>query len=183
MQWTRSVLMTSGLHRRSQGAMPFPKFLACTVILCFERWYPKQNSVIRLKSNILPPNLSPKNFGLATPLPGYDDIRVPDHCVDLLCSVSCELLSNSNLPSVLIRDWRFVQWCYRRSRESLRTVFSNFERRPWSHLLTCETPRHFASRRGGGDEKVGGVMTGDGNKVAVYWQLWLCTAPCEVKQF
>ena len=31
-----------------------PKFLEHIVILCLERRYPKQNSVIRLKSNILP---------------------------------------------------------------------------------------------------------------------------------
>jgi len=33
-----------------------PKFLEHIVILCFERQYPIQNSVIRLKSYILPPN-------------------------------------------------------------------------------------------------------------------------------
>jgi len=38
----------------AQGAMA-PKFLACIVILCFERRYPKQNTVARLKSNILSP--------------------------------------------------------------------------------------------------------------------------------
>ena len=32
-----------------------PKFLEITVIFCFERRFSKQNSVIRLKSNILPP--------------------------------------------------------------------------------------------------------------------------------
>ena len=32
-----------------------PKFLEYIVILCFERRDPKQNSVFRLKSNILPP--------------------------------------------------------------------------------------------------------------------------------
>ena len=38
------------------------KLMATTaVILCFERWYPKQNGVFRLKSNIL----TPKNFVLA----------------------------------------------------------------------------------------------------------------------
>jgi len=38
-------------------------FLEHIVILCFEWWYPKQNSVIiRLKTKILPP----QNFGLAT---------------------------------------------------------------------------------------------------------------------
>jgi len=41
-----------------------PKFLEDLVILCFERWYPNQNIVARLKSNILPQ----KNFGLATQL-------------------------------------------------------------------------------------------------------------------
>ena len=46
-----------------------PQFLENIVILCFERPYPKQNSVIRLKSNVsaspqffCPPNI----FGLAT---------------------------------------------------------------------------------------------------------------------
>ena len=32
-----------------------PKFLENIVILCFERRFSKQNSVIRLKSNIVPP--------------------------------------------------------------------------------------------------------------------------------
>jgi len=41
-----------------------PKFSENIVILCFERHFSKQNSVIRLKSNILPPKI----FGLATPL-------------------------------------------------------------------------------------------------------------------
>jgi len=44
-------------HRRSQGrdkgAMPSPKFVENIVILCFERRFSKQNSVIRLKLNIL----------------------------------------------------------------------------------------------------------------------------------
>jgi len=44
-----------------------PNFLENIVILCFERRFSKQNSVIGLKSNIL----APKIFGLATPLPGY----------------------------------------------------------------------------------------------------------------
>jgi len=46
-------------HRRSQGgkgAMPPPKFLEDIAILCFERRFFKQNSVIRLKSNICPQN-------------------------------------------------------------------------------------------------------------------------------
>ena len=44
-------------HRRSQGmakgAMPPPKFVENIVILCFKRRFSKQNSVIRLKLNIL----------------------------------------------------------------------------------------------------------------------------------
>ena len=44
-------------HRRSQGrakgAMPPPKFVENIVILCFERRFSKQNSVIRLKLSIL----------------------------------------------------------------------------------------------------------------------------------
>jgi len=54
-----------GVARGGKGAMFPPKFLENKVILCFERRFFKQNSVIRLKSNILPP---PPNFGLATPL-------------------------------------------------------------------------------------------------------------------
>jgi len=42
-----------------------------TVILCFETLYSEQNTVARLKPNILPPNfLSPPLFGLATSLNG-----------------------------------------------------------------------------------------------------------------
>jgi len=44
--------------------MALPKFLDNIVILCFERRFSKQNSVIRLKWSILVPQI----FGLATPL-------------------------------------------------------------------------------------------------------------------
>ena len=47
----------SSSHSRSQGdpgGHAPTKFLAYTVILCFKMRYPKQNSVIRLKSDILP---------------------------------------------------------------------------------------------------------------------------------
>jgi len=46
------------------------KFLEHIVILYFERRFSEQNSVIRLKSDILaPPNfLAPQILGLATPL-------------------------------------------------------------------------------------------------------------------
>jgi len=36
-----------------------PKFLACLVILCFEKRHPKQSTVARLKSSVL---ASPKRF-------------------------------------------------------------------------------------------------------------------------
>jgi len=45
-------------HRRSQGGQrshALPKFLENVVILCFERCFSKQNSVIRLKSSTFPP--------------------------------------------------------------------------------------------------------------------------------
>ena len=50
--------------------MPNPKCLENIAILCFERRFSKQKNVIRLKSNILPPQkfLAPQIFGLATPL-------------------------------------------------------------------------------------------------------------------
>jgi len=44
-----------GVARRGQGGMTSHKFLENIDILCFERCFSKQNSVIRLKSNILPP--------------------------------------------------------------------------------------------------------------------------------
>ena len=45
-------------HRRSRGSKRAmaPKFLENIVILCFEGRFSKQNSVIRLKSNILTPS-------------------------------------------------------------------------------------------------------------------------------
>ena len=48
------VVLSNRSRKGGLGGLP-PKFLEDTVILCFERQCPKQNSVIRLKSNILPP--------------------------------------------------------------------------------------------------------------------------------
>jgi len=59
-----------GVARGGRGDMP-PKFLENIIILCFERHFSKQNSVIRLKSRILtsPKFFGPSQiFGLATPL-------------------------------------------------------------------------------------------------------------------
>jgi len=52
------------IQGRAKGAMAPFKFLENIVILCFERRFSKQNSVIRLKSNILAPQnfLDPPNF-------------------------------------------------------------------------------------------------------------------------
>jgi len=47
-------ISTTGVARGGRGAMP-PTFLENIVILCFERRFSKQNSVIRLKTNILAP--------------------------------------------------------------------------------------------------------------------------------
>jgi len=53
-------------NMRSQGGQRGhgpPKFLEHIVILCFERRFSKQNSDIRLKSSILPPQfLAPPKF-------------------------------------------------------------------------------------------------------------------------
>jgi len=62
MQYSCVHKISAGDYRRSQGAkgtMP-PKLLENIVILCFEKSFSKQNSVIRLESNILAP---PKFWG------------------------------------------------------------------------------------------------------------------------
>jgi len=58
------VQLGIGVAGRGQSGHATPKFLENIVFLCFERRFPKQNSVIRLESEFGPP----KNFGLATPL-------------------------------------------------------------------------------------------------------------------
>jgi len=65
-----------------------PQFLENMVILCFERRFSKQNSVIRLISNILPPSkFPPKIFGLATTLAlmhlslGRPDVKTKVCCI------------------------------------------------------------------------------------------------------
>ena len=54
-----TTLQKTNDHTRSQGrgqrGTAPPKFLENTVLLCIERRFSNQNSVIRLKSNILPP--------------------------------------------------------------------------------------------------------------------------------
>jgi len=87
--WLRSRLKrklgrvhTPPAHRRSQGrkgAMVPPKLLENIVILCVERRFSKQNSVIRLKSNILAPS---PNF-----CAGYDTAATNDEflAVDWEC--------------------------------------------------------------------------------------------------
>jgi len=63
-----------GVARGGKEVMTPQKFLENIVILCFKRRFSKQNSVIRLKSNILPlPNFFPPlNFWA-----GY----TTEHCV------------------------------------------------------------------------------------------------------
>jgi len=57
------VQLGIGVVREGQRGHAPQTFLENIVILCFERRFSKQNSVIRLKSNIL----APLSFGLATP--------------------------------------------------------------------------------------------------------------------
>jgi len=55
-QWRKQKISEGGpKHRRSQGGQSShpPKFLENIVFLCYERRFSKQNSVIRLKLNIL----------------------------------------------------------------------------------------------------------------------------------
>jgi len=47
------MLYKPHVHTCSQRARAPPKFLEYLVILCFKRQYLKQNTVARLKSNIL----------------------------------------------------------------------------------------------------------------------------------
>jgi len=54
----KTIFLLNSSHGRSQGgkgAMAPHKFIENIVILCFERRLSKQNTVIRLKLNILPP--------------------------------------------------------------------------------------------------------------------------------
>jgi len=64
-------------HMRSQGSkrVMTPKFVENRVIFCFERPFSRQNSVIRLKSNILAPKFirSPPNFWV-----GYATVKTYD---------------------------------------------------------------------------------------------------------
>jgi len=75
-------------HRRSQGGLESHALSECLeliVILCLERQYPKQNSVIRLRSNILAPPellgwLRKNDFGI---LPSVQSLRNCVRLVDL----------------------------------------------------------------------------------------------------
>jgi len=77
--------MTIGVARGAKEAMIPPKVLENIVILCFERRFSKQNSVIRLKSNILgPENFWPSQiFGLTTPLG-----MTPYSCITTIAQMS-----------------------------------------------------------------------------------------------
>jgi len=56
-----------GVARGPKGAMALAKFLEYRVILCFERRYPKQNTVVNLKSKVF----APKVFGSPKFWSGY----------------------------------------------------------------------------------------------------------------
>ena len=95
----------------SQGAMP-PKFLAYLVILCFERWCLKQNTVVRLKYKFCPPKkifFCSQNFELATPLL----VTVPLHEIptkrvsrSAFYQVSAEAVAKGSKPTYVgLRPW------------------------------------------------------------------------------
>ena len=70
-----------GVARGAKRTMASPKSLENVVILCFERRFSEQNSVIRLKSNILAP---PKFFG---PLKFLGWLRHWHHSLLAMCLV------------------------------------------------------------------------------------------------
>jgi len=82
------------------------QFLAYSylVILCFERRYPKQSTVVRLKSNVLSLPiifLTPKSFGLTTPaVRRFVMVSLAEnhsqHNLDYICvQAFCQLLKDS----------------------------------------------------------------------------------------
>jgi len=80
---------SSHTHRRSQGCQrghASPKFLENIVIVCFERRFSKQNSVIRLNSNILV-------------LPNFLDwLRHCSHLTGEIVTVTKQALLSNSLP-------------------------------------------------------------------------------------
>ena len=61
------LLVSTWVAWRGLGRNGPSKYLEHVVILCFERWYPKKNNVIRPKSNISPPEcFTPQMLWLAT---------------------------------------------------------------------------------------------------------------------
>jgi len=118
-----SLLNSPLEHRRSQGGRKGhapPKFLEVVVIFCFGRRCFKQNSVIRLKSNICPP----KVYSLATPL----------HLILLINNYSPHVRQARNM-------WRVVTWKQVRASCNHR---KNMKAKP-SRLIpwNCRKPRAF----------------------------------------
>ena len=94
--WALDWIRTIGVARGGRKGPCPPKFLENIVILCFERRFSKQNSVIRLKSNTLtPPNFlaRPKFLGwlrywsgLCWILLNLDCIRTGNYFINLSTS-------------------------------------------------------------------------------------------------
>ena len=91
----RIVVINMGVARGGPKGPSSPKILENIVILCFERRFSKQNSVIRLKSNIL----TPQNF---LPPPKYlgwlhhrslVNVRKIENfqCCSVLCKQKCQV--------------------------------------------------------------------------------------------
>jgi len=71
-------IVSQGVARGGKRAMA-PEFLENTAMLCFERRFSKQNSVIRVKSNIL----APKKFFWFPPNFWAGYATVVSHCAQL----------------------------------------------------------------------------------------------------
>ena len=67
---TLSAMAIIGVARGAMGPL---KSFENIVILCFERRFSKQNSVIRLKSNILPPPNIWSGYGTVTILKQFNE--------------------------------------------------------------------------------------------------------------
>ena len=82
--WNELRVYRALVHEHIVGHSPF-KCLENIVILCFERRFSKQNSIIRLKSNILHPQI----FRLATPLSPILRLRFISENASLLALYIC----------------------------------------------------------------------------------------------
>jgi len=79
------------------------KFLEYIVILCFERGYTKQNTVFRLKSNILPPPVFVLATLLTMNLVSVDPFHVSGYTAFTQKRIQCKNPASSLINNVTFR--------------------------------------------------------------------------------